>query len=98
MRILITGGCGFVGSNFARYMLEKSHDVIIIDNMSRPGSEINLKLIQKDFPNLTYHKKELDDISELLSSIEVDLIYHFAAQVAVTASYQSPKSDFRINA
>jgi CDP-paratose 2-epimerase len=98
MKLLITGGCGFVGSNFARHMLEKGHDVIILDNMSRPGSEINLKLMQKDFPNLTYHRRELDDIQELLQKIDVDLIYHFAAQVAVTQSYQSPKSDFRVNA
>ena len=46
MRILITGGAGFIGSNTAVDLLRRGHDVIVLDNLSRAGAEVNLKWIE----------------------------------------------------
>lgn len=99
MKILITGGAGFIGSNVARRFLSKGHEVIVYDNLSRPGSELILKHLTQKFPKFEFVRKELDDLPEFLRTVkDLDVIFHFAAQVAVTKSYESPKSDFRINA
>ncbi len=98
MKILITGGAGFLGTNLAEHMLKKGHKVMIYDNLSRPGSEINLNMLKTKYPELEIFRRELDDITEFLTTVDLDIIYHLAAQVAVTTSYESPSSDFRINA
>lgn len=92
MKILITGGAGFVGSNLAKYLSDKGHHVVVFDNFQRGNG--NLPLLK----NCVVKKGELDDAAEFISQNKFDIIYHFAAQVAVTKSYESPKSDFRINA
>lgn len=97
-KILITGGAGFVGSNLAEHLAQKGNDIVIYDNLSRPGSELTLKRLHDKHPNIEVHRGELDDIADYLYNHKVDLVYHFAAQVAVTHSYKSPRSDFRINA
>ncbi len=98
MKALITGGGGFVGSNLALYLLSKGHSVTVYDNMQRMGSHINVGKIKAAFPQVQIAHKELDDIREFLQKNDFDVIFHFAAQVAVTSSYESPHSDFRINA
>ena len=99
----ITGGLGFLGFNLAKHLTSKGHDIIIFDNMSRKGSEHNLQFLKqlhmpKKPQSITTVTSDLDDIPTKLKRYKVDLIYHFAAQVAVTKSYESPASDFRINA
>ncbi len=47
MRILVTGGCGFVGTNICLYLKNKKHDIFSLDNLSRKGSKYNLKLLKK---------------------------------------------------
>lgn len=103
MIFAITGGLGFLGFNLTKHLISKGHDVVIFDNMSRRGSEYNLQFLkQLDMPqkpqSITIVTSELDDIPIKLKRYKVNLIYHFAAQVAVTKSYESPASDFRINA
>ena len=97
-KILITGGGGFVGSNLASYLASKGHNITVYDNLSRPGTASMMKMLAAKFPNIEFHQGELDDIVDWLRHNSPDLIYHFAAQVAVTQSYKSPRSDFRINA
>lgn len=92
MKILITGGAGFVGSNVARSFLNDGHEVTIYDNLSREGVERNLEI-------LTGVKFIQSDI-RLISSLkeEFDVIFHYAAQVGVTSSINDPQDDFSINA
>jgi len=97
-KILITGGAGFVGSNLAEHLAQKGHNVVIYDNLSRNGSELTLKKLIAKQPKIEVHRGEMDDIADYLHHNGVDLVYHFAAQVAVTHSYTAPRSDFRINA
>ena len=46
--ILITGGAGFIGINAARHFIKSGSDVVIFDNFSRKGTEVNVKLLKKD--------------------------------------------------
>ncbi len=99
--IAITGGLGFIGSNYARRLLARGQRVSLIDNLSRPGSDINLELLRKDFPatSFEFHKIDIRDGDTLKGVLkEADAIIHLAGQVAVTTSVTNPVEDFEINA
>ncbi|MAG52442.1 MAG: hypothetical protein CMH62_00595 [Nanoarchaeota archaeon] len=98
MKVLITGGLGFLGSNITRKFLERGENVILCDNLSRRGSEVNLENLKKEFSTVTNYEAEINDVPSVIVREKPDLIYHFAAQVAVTKSVISPVSDFKINA
>lgn len=99
--ILITGGSGFVGVNLADRLLSEGHAVMVFDNLSRSGVENNLQwLKQKHPPHLL--KVAVGDIRNR-DAVEAavqsaTLVYHFAAQVAVTSSLTDPFYDFDVNA
>ena len=54
MKILITGGCGFVGTNLGIYLKRKGYKISSLDNLSRKGSRYNLKLIKKNMNRFTH--------------------------------------------
>lgn len=98
---VITGGAGFIGSNLADYYLAKSNRVTILDNFSRPGSERNLAWLE------SRHSSRLKVVRadiragehELEATIgSADVVFHLAAQVAVTTSVTDPRHDFEVNA
>jgi CDP-paratose 2-epimerase len=101
-RILITGGAGFIGSNLAERLLQTPHThVRIYDNLSRGGVTRNLAWLERmaqkgSFEFVQGDVRNLAAITAAAS--DVDEIYHFAAQVAVTTSLQDPLMDFQINA
>ncbi|WP_404420326.1 NAD-dependent epimerase/dehydratase family protein [Nibricoccus sp. IMCC34717] len=97
-KILITGAAGFVGTNMTLALLREGHQVIGLDSLSRRGTELNLETLRKEFPNFDFRQKEIEDMAMEIYSEEPALVYHFAAQVAVTSSLASPERDFRINA
>ena len=99
--ILVIGGAGFIGSNTAHYYLNQGHQVTVFDNFSRDGTESNLEWLKKEHPeNLAVIKADIrTDYDQLKAAVEkVDLVFHFAAQVAVTTSVTNPREDFEINA
>lgn len=105
MRVLITGGAGFIGCNIARRFLEKKSEVIILDDLSRIGAEKNLNWLEKNSQkNLTFIKGDIRNrqLMELLFKKQdlgkIDIVFHMAAQVAVTTSVFNPREDFEINA
>lgn len=101
MKILITGGAGFIGSNAALYFLKKGHKVIIFDNFSRKGSVNNRDWIKSEqLGNLKIVKGEIIRGQKKLKELvrDVDAVLHLAAQVAVTSSVLDPRRDFEINA
>lgn len=98
MRALITGGAGFVGTNLTSHLTNKGHEVIAVDSLSRKGAELNKDYLMGRFPNLEFYTREIEDVPSLIHTVKPDIVYHFAAQVAVTSSLESPLRDFKINA
>lgn len=101
MKILITGGAGFIGANCAYYFANQGHRVIIFDNLSRIGSEKNLEWI-RSVCSVEFIEGDLRKYDDLVDVITQNgpfgMILHLAAQVAVTTSVANPREDFEINA
>ncbi|MCP4609853.1 MAG: NAD-dependent epimerase/dehydratase family protein [Planctomycetes bacterium] len=98
---LITGGAGFIGTNLAAYYLSKNKNVTILDNLSRSGTQKNVDWLQKQHGSrlkfVKYDIRNTDGI--LLELVEnADVVFHQAAQVAVTTSVTNPREDFEVNA
>jgi CDP-paratose 2-epimerase len=99
MRILVTGGCGFIGTH-AVHRWMRHHDVLAIDNLSRPGTACNLRWLQTQHP-LAFRRVDIRDADELAGAVRAfrpDVVLHLAAQVAVTTSVTDPDLDFGVNA
>jgi CDP-paratose 2-epimerase len=97
----ITGGAGFIGSNFTSRLLERGEKITIYDNLSRAGANRNLSWLQDKFGKKAFHLTQGDVRDTALlteASGEADVIVHLAAQVAVTTSVVNPREDFEINA
>jgi len=96
MKVLITGGAGFIGSHLAEQLLARGDEVHILDDLST-GSIENIALIKKH-PNLTYH---IDTIRNYKLTAELvdtcDLIYHLAAAVGVKLIVESPVNTIETN-
>ncbi len=101
MKYLITGGAGFIGSNFANRLIKRGEQVTIFDNLSRGGAEKNLEWLSKTHGSDAF-KFIKGDVTELSSITQAaqdqEVIIHLAAQVAVTTSVIDPQTDFEINA
>ena len=99
-RILITGGAGFLGVNAAMRMVEDGWHVTLLDNLSRPGTERNLKWLITQYPTeTTFIKEDVRNGNALSDHVKnQDAILHLAGQVAVTTSLLDPVTDFDVNA
>jgi CDP-paratose 2-epimerase len=101
MKIIITGGAGFIGCNAASRYLRGQHRVVIIDNLSRPGAAKNLEWLKTQGPvelaeiDISDERRVLDIFKQ---HSDADRILHLAGQVAVTTSVKNPRLDFYDNA
>jgi len=96
---LITGGCGFVGSNIAARLIKEGEKVTLLDNLSRFGSSHNLEWL-KAFGSLEFIQCDTTDADALAKAVKVsrpDVVFHLAGQVAMTTSVKNPFGDFRTN-
>lgn len=102
MRIVITGGAGFIGCNAASYYLAKNAEVVVFDNLSRKNTDKNLAWLKSLGGRFTFIKGDLRktaDVAKLIGFLsDADAVLHLAAQVAVTTSVINPREDFEINA
>lgn len=92
MKILVTGGAGFVGSHLVDELILKNHEVFIIDDLSTGKKEfINTKA--------QFHKTNIGDkkISKIFDKYNFDIVYHLAAQKSVPYSIKNPIEDANIN-
>jgi UDP-glucose 4-epimerase len=92
MRILVTGGCGFIGSHIADAYIKLGHNVSIIDNLST-GEIQNLN------PRAQFFEKDIGDktIENIFKKEQFDIINHHAAQINVRTSVDDPLFDARVN-
>lgn len=99
MNYLITGGCGFVGSNIAAHLLERGEPVVVFDNLSRVGAAENLAWLRTlGSVNFVYgDTRSQNDVVQLFEQIKPDVIFHLAGQVAMTTSMRDPRKDFETN-
>lgn len=101
MKILVLGGAGFIGMNTTQYFLEKGHEVIVMDNLSRKGSEYNIQKLQEKY-NLQFINEDIRNYEGLKKHFAsfggLDVLILLAGQVAVTTSVTNPREDFDINA
>ncbi len=97
--VLITGGAGFIGSNLADALLSQGRRVVVYDNVSRPGTELNLKwLIERHPDRLGVDLGDVRDGDRLKRAMRrADTVFHLAAQVAVTSSLEDPTYDHEVN-
>jgi CDP-paratose 2-epimerase len=97
---LITGGCGFVGTNLADRLLREGKRVCVFDNLSRAGVQRNLDWLRaRHGERLIVKTADTRDAAAVRDAVRrASHVYHFAAQVAVTTSLDDPISDFEINA
>ncbi len=101
MKVVITGGAGFIGCNAASRYLQRGEKIVIIDNLSRPGAQENLEWL-RGFGPLEFLPIDIRDGRNVTQAFvkhrNADLVLHLAAQVAVTTSVIDPRSDFESNA
>ncbi len=98
---LITGGAGFIGSNYVHRLLGRGEQVTIYDNLSRAGARLNLAWLEQTFGKNSFGLivGDVVDAAALAQAARpADVVVHLAGQVAVTTSVTDPRSDFRSNA
>ena len=99
-RVLITGGAGFLGVSATVHMIGAGWRVTVLDNLSRPGTERNLKwLMSRHSREAAFVKEDVRNADALAAHVKgQDAVLHLAGQVAVTTSLVDPVTDFDVNA
>jgi CDP-paratose 2-epimerase len=102
MKVIVTGGAGFIGSNVAARHLARGDEVVVLDNLSRRGSEANLAWLRSRGGSLEFHNTDVRDAASMTRAFrehaDAGRVIHLAGQVAVTSSVENPRVDFDVNA
>lgn len=93
MKCLVTGGAGYIGSHAVKMLIEQGNDVVVIDNLSTG----HIKSIDERaiFYDINLH--ETDKIEEVLTTNNIDIVFHFAAYSLVDESVKNPLKYYRNN-
>ncbi|MEM4398120.1 MAG: NAD-dependent epimerase/dehydratase family protein [Candidatus Woesearchaeota archaeon] len=93
MKIIVTGGCGFIGSNLVDELINQKHNVVVIDNLSTGKKEnLNKKAV---FYKVDIREKE--KIEKIFKKEKPEIVFHHAAQIDVRKSVSNPEFDASIN-
>lgn len=96
---MITGGCGFLGSNLAASALVRGDELTVFDNLSRAGSLLNLAWLRSlgTFTFVHGDIRNANDVANLIRVVVPDAVFHLAGQVAMTTSIGNTRLDFETN-
>ncbi|MGB2929413.1 MAG: dTDP-glucose 4,6-dehydratase [Desulfobacterales bacterium] len=102
--MLVTGGCGFIGANFVRYLLKESDftgRIVNVDKLTYAGNPENLADIEKDYKDrYTFIKADICDgtrMAEIFEQYRIDSVCHFAAESHVDRSIVKPDAFIQTN-
>jgi CDP-paratose 2-epimerase len=100
MKLLVTGGCGFLGSNLSAYAMELGWELAVFDNLGRVGSEQNLGWLKTKGQFRFVHGdiRNANDVTRIVRNFRPEVVFHLAGQVAMTTSIEDPRMDFETNA
>ena len=90
MKILVTGGAGFVGTNLIKNLLKEGHEVMSVDDYSTGKKENHIKGCQ-------YIQRDILDIDPNSFNFKPDLVYHLAAKARIQPSFEQPEEYIRVN-
>jgi UDP-glucose 4-epimerase len=91
LRVLVTGGAGFIGSHVVDELLTREHEVAVLDNLST-GSPANLR------PGVHFYKSDITmDLADVMAACHPEVVVHMAAQVSVPKSVADPLRDLAVN-
>src|SRR4029078_2649172 len=100
LKYLVTGGAGFIGCNAARRWMERGHDVIVLDDLSRRGADSTLEWL-RGRGRFSFERVDIRDAAALDAALarhpDTQVILHLAAQVAVTTSALAPRPAFEVH-
>ncbi len=103
MRILVTGGAGFIGSRLSKYLLENNSEVIVIDDLNDyydPAiKQANVDMLST-FDNFTFYKgdiRSVQDMNAIFSNHKIEMVIHLAAKAGVRPSIQNPQLYYDVN-
>ncbi len=98
MRVLVTGGAGFIGSTLVDRLLEEDDEVDVVDNLSS-GSRLNIASAQSRSNACQFYELDIrsSEFDELVNDRRPEIIYHLAAQVSVAVSVREPLMDAELN-
>lgn len=103
MKLLVTGGCGFLGSNITSFYLRQGASVVVMDALFRKGAQENLNWLQQQATagQFAFYKIDLaesDKVNAIFQSEgPFDYVCHFGGQVAMTTSLSNPRRDLMTN-
>ncbi len=96
MKVLVTGGAGFIGSHLAERLLQDGHDVTVLDNLAT-GKEENLRE-SRDNPRLHFHRVDVADGKAIAPYFQgVEWVFHMAALADIVPSINFPLDYYRAN-
>ncbi|KOO58406.1 UDP-galactose-4-epimerase [Rheinheimera sp. KL1] len=93
MRILVTGGAGYIGSHTCLELLNSGHQVVVVDNLSNSSSEALKRVEQLTGRSITFYQADIRDekaLSAIFAAENVDAVIHFAGSKAVGESVAKP--------
>ncbi|MDE1171698.1 MAG: GDP-mannose 4,6-dehydratase [Verrucomicrobium sp.] len=100
MKCIVTGGCGFVGSNLVARLLERGASVTVCDHLGRSGGASNLEWLRGlgDIDFVKLDLRQAEGVDAVLQRTKPEAVFHLAGQVAMTTSINDPRLDFETNA
>ncbi len=100
MKILVTGGCGYIGSHTCVELINDGYEVIIIDNFSNSKPEVLDKIKRITGQNITFYEGDVIDkklLRRVFTENDIDSVIHFAGYKAVGESVNKPLKYYRNN-